>query len=188
MTSCKLTNNINILWILRAIATFRPFQRFSFQLSSLPKLEGGEFMSNQTILMRIFERLSCSLVISSWNIYNKRAKSDGPKFLKSLIICKVFETNSSFDVKSRTTRKVSFLFFESFWLVLAKFSPWRGDWALDYHHVSFFSLLVIYIFTIFMGDAMYYLYLFVQAVHVILMFQLGLMISVGVIEWSWFAL
>ena len=138
MTSCKLANNINILWILRAIAAFRPFQRFSFQLPSLPKLEGGEFMSNKTTLMRIFERLSCSLVVTSWNIYNKRDKSDGPKFLKSLIICKVFETNSSFDVKSRTTRKVSFLFFESFLLVLAKFSPWRGDWALGYHHMSFF--------------------------------------------------
>ena len=50
----------------------------------------------------------------------------------------------------------------------------------------FFSLLVIYMYTIFMGDTMYYLYLFIQAVrpvshYAILMFQLGLMISVNVI-------
>ena len=55
-----------------------------------------------------------------------------------------------------------------------------------YVTVTFFSLLVIYIYTIFMGDTMYYLYLFIQAVrpvshYAILMFQLGLMICVNVI-------
>ena len=115
---------------------------FFFQFPSLPKLEGGEFMSNKTILMRIFERLSCSLVISSWNIYNKRDKSDGPKFLKSLIICKVFETNSSFDVKSRTTRKVSFLFFEFLASISQVFTLAEGL-GTGLSSYEFFSLLVI---------------------------------------------
>ena len=65
-----------------------------------------------------------------------------------------------------------------------------GQWAMSPPKFKiFFSLLVIYIYTIFMGDTMYYLCLFIQAVrpvshYVILMFQLGLMISVNVIKWS----
>ena len=53
----------------------------------------------------------------------------------------------------------------------------------------FFSLLAIYIYAIFMGDTMYHCYLFVQAVrpvshYAIMMFQLGFMISVNVLQWS----
>ena len=48
------------------------------------------------------------------------------------IIYKIFETNSSFHVKSRTRGKVQFLFFKRFLIVLAKFLFWQGDWALGY--------------------------------------------------------
>ena len=44
--------------------------------------------------------------------------------LKAKIIHRIFETNSGFHVKSRTTEKVEFLFFESFLLVLTKLSFW----------------------------------------------------------------
>ena len=61
------------------------------------------------------------------------------KFLKFLarLICfyllclvrtnmdKIIETSSSFYVKQRTTGKVQFLFFKSFWLVLVKFPIWE---------------------------------------------------------------
>ena len=49
---------------------------------------------------------------------------------------KIFETNSSFHVKRRTTGKVYFLFFKSFLLVLTKFSFWQEDWALGYHSMK----------------------------------------------------
>ena len=52
-------------------------------------------------------------------------------------IHKIFETNSSFHVKQRTTGKVQFLFFSSFLLVLTKFSFWEEDWALDYNSMTF---------------------------------------------------
>ena len=50
---------------------------------------------------------------------------------------KIFETNSTFDVKQRTTGKVSFLFFKSFPLVLSKLSFWQGGWGLGYHCMKF---------------------------------------------------
>ena len=50
---------------------------------------------------------------------------------------KIFETNPSFDVKERTTGKVSFLFFKPFPLVLTKLSFWQEDWALGYHSKKF---------------------------------------------------
>ena len=47
-------------------------------------------------------------------------------------IHKIFETNSSFHVKRRTTGKDQFLFFSSFLLVLTQFPFWEEDWALGY--------------------------------------------------------
>ena len=49
----------------------------------------------------------------------------------------IFGASSSFRVKWSTVRKVSFLFFKSFLLILAKPSVWRGDWALGYHSMEF---------------------------------------------------
>ena len=82
--------------------------------------------------------------------------------------------------------------FQGFFASIGQMSILAGGWALSFHSflyiyiLIFFSLLVIYIYTIFMGDTMYYLYLFIQAVrpvshYAILMFQLGLMICVNVI-------
>ena len=49
------------------------------------------------------------------------------KVLGSAITHKIFETNSIFQVKYRTTGKVSFLFFKSFLLVSTKLSFWQED-------------------------------------------------------------
>ena len=40
-------------------------------------------------------------------------------------------------MKWHAAGKVSFLFFESFLLVLAGLSFWRGKWALAYHFMEF---------------------------------------------------
>ena len=40
---------------------------------------------------------------------------------------KVFETNSGFNVKQATTRKVQFLFFSGYLLVLQKTFFWEND-------------------------------------------------------------
>ena len=53
------------------------------------------------------------------------------------IIHKIFETNSSFHVKQRTTGTVQFLFFSSFLLLLTKFLFWEEDWALGYNSMKF---------------------------------------------------
>ena len=45
--------------------------------------------------------------------------------IKPTTIYKIRETNSSFFVKQRTTGKVQFLFFSSFFLILTKFSFWE---------------------------------------------------------------
>ena len=37
----------------------------------------------------------------------------------------------------RTVGKVSFLFLQSFLLVLTKLSFWRADWALGYHSMAY---------------------------------------------------
>ena len=50
---------------------------------------------------------------------------------------KIFEKNSSFHVKWRTTGKVQFLFSRSLLLVLTKFSFWEEDWALGYTSMKF---------------------------------------------------
>ena len=50
---------------------------------------------------------------------------------------KIFETNSSFHVKQRTTGKVQFLFFKSFLLVLTKLSFSQGGWGLGYDSMKF---------------------------------------------------
>ena len=48
-------------------------------------------------------------------------------------IHKIFETNSSFHMKQRTTEKGQFPFFSSFLLVLATFPFWEEDCALGYN-------------------------------------------------------
>ena len=63
-----------------------------------------------------------------------------PSFQKSLfstISYKIFETNSSFHVKLRTTGKVYSRFFETFLLVLTTFFSWQEDWTLGYHSMKF---------------------------------------------------
>ena len=50
---------------------------------------------------------------------------------------KIFDKNSSFHVKSRTTGKVQFLFSRSLLLALTKFSFWEEDWALSYTSTKF---------------------------------------------------
>ena len=50
-------------------------------------------------------------------------------FGKPTIIQKIFDTNSIFHVKWRTTGKVEFLLFKSFLLTLTKFSFWQEDWT-----------------------------------------------------------
>ena len=50
---------------------------------------------------------------------------------------KIFEKNSSFHVKQRTTGKVRFLFSRSLLLVLTKFSFSEEDWARGYTSMKF---------------------------------------------------
>ena len=45
--------------------------------------------------------------------------------VSSAVMDKIFETNSTFHVKKRTTGKVQFLFFDNFLLVLIKFLFWE---------------------------------------------------------------
>ena len=56
---------------------------------------------------------------------------------KVATVHKIFETNSSFHVKQRTTGKVQSLFLSSFLLVLTKFSFWEEEWALGYNSIIF---------------------------------------------------
>ena len=53
------------------------------------------------------------------------------------IIHKISETNSDFLMTQRTTGKVKFLFFKSFYTVLPKLIFWQAEWALGYHSVKF---------------------------------------------------
>ena len=52
------------------------------------------------------------------------------------IMDKIFEINSSFHVKYRTTGKVQILFFNSLLLLLTKFSFWEEWWALGYNSMK----------------------------------------------------
>ena len=61
------------------------------------------------------------------------------KLLPETIMDKIFETNSSFHVKQRTTEKIQFLFSRSFLLVLSKISFWEEDWALGYNSLKFWQ-------------------------------------------------
>ena len=53
------------------------------------------------------------------------------------VLSKIFETNSSFYVKQRTTQKVKFPFSRSFVLVLTKFLFWKERWSLGYDFTKF---------------------------------------------------
>ena len=57
--------------------------------------------------------------------------------IKTTIIHRIFQSNSSFHMKWYTTGKVYSRFFKRFLLVLTKFSFWQGDWALGYHSMRF---------------------------------------------------
>ena len=57
--------------------------------------------------------------------------------VKSTIIHKIFETNSSFHVKYHTTGNVQFLFFRRFLLVQTKFSFREEDSALGNNSMKF---------------------------------------------------
>ena len=59
------------------------------------------------------------------------------KMLPDTTMDKIFEANSSFYVKWRTTGKVQFLFFRSFLLVLNTFSFSEKDWVLGYNSINF---------------------------------------------------
>ena len=65
--------------------------------------------------------------------YSRKCKSGD----QSTTIEKIYETNSSFHVKKRSTRKLQFLFFSSFLLVSEKFWVQREDWALGYNSMKF---------------------------------------------------
>ena len=69
------------------------------------------------------------------------SESDDKEFASQAVvpttIHKIFETNSSFHAKQRTTGKVQFLFCSSFLLALTKFSFWEEDWALGYNSMKF---------------------------------------------------
>ena len=70
-----------------------------------------------------------------WSCAKERTQSEA--YLEPTIIHNIFETESSFYVKWRTTGKVSYLFFKSFLLALTKFSFWQEDWALGYYSLNF---------------------------------------------------
>ena len=54
------------------------------------------------------------------------------------IMDKIFEGNSRYCMKQSTMgRKIQFLFFRSFLLVLKKKSFWEEDWALGYNSMKF---------------------------------------------------
>ena len=53
-------------------------------------------------------------------------------FYLSTILGKVFGTKLRNPVKLYRTRKVWYLLFRVFWLLLPKFNFWKGDWVLGY--------------------------------------------------------
>ena len=57
--------------------------------------------------------------------------------LRSTSKDKIFEKNSSFHVKQRTTGKLQFLFSRRLLLVLTKFSFWEENWPLGYTSIKF---------------------------------------------------
>ena len=57
--------------------------------------------------------------------------------INATTIHKIFEANSTFYVKQRTTEKVQFLIFSSFLLVLTKFPFWELHCALGYNSMKF---------------------------------------------------
>ena len=59
------------------------------------------------------------------------------KWFRETMSHKIFETNSSFHIKQRTTQKLELLFCARFMLVLSKFSCFLEDWALAYHSTKF---------------------------------------------------
>ena len=59
---------------------------------------------------------------------------------------KIFEKNSSFHVKLRTTGKVQFLFLKRLLLVLTKFSFREEDWALGNNSIKFWDFPDICLF------------------------------------------
>ena len=61
------------------------------------------------------------------------------KVFPETIINKIFKPNSSFHVKYCTARKVQFLFFRRFLLVLTKFSFCLEDWALGNNLIKFWD-------------------------------------------------
>ena len=85
-------------------------------------------------LVNIYTRTKVQTI----NVYEsvKSGEQQRQQF-EATTIHKIFETNSSFHVKQRTTGKVQFLFFSRFLLVLTKFSFWEEDWALGYNSMKF---------------------------------------------------
>ena len=72
-------------------------------------------------------------------LYKKIKGTAAVKLYKkiSTTMGKIFEKNSSFHVKERTTGKVQFAFSISLLLVLLKFSFWEKDWELSYNSMKF---------------------------------------------------
>ena len=81
-----------------------------------------------------FSSAVCYLVIRQSNINVILLRNS---IGRATMTYKIFETNSSFQVKERTAGEVWFRFFKSFLLVLAKLSFSQGDWALSYHSMGF---------------------------------------------------
>ena len=63
-----------------------------------------------------------------------------------LIIHKIFEKDSCFHVKYRTTGKVQFLFFKRFLSVMTKFSFPEEEWALGKNSLTFWDFPDISLF------------------------------------------
>ena len=95
--------------------------------------------------MYIFEA-SCSTLLTSVSKKSTADRSELEKlvvsdfktdYMLTTIIHKIFETNSSFHVKKRTTGKVPVLFFRKFLLILTKFLFREEDWALGNYSIKF---------------------------------------------------
>ena len=67
---------------------------------------------------------------------NKKSISKAKHFVTT-ILAKIYETNFSVSARYRTTGKVQFRFFNSFLLVLTKFSFLEEHWALGYNSMKF---------------------------------------------------
>ena len=131
---------IDIQIICFVLKLFKP-------VGTLTNLSGFSFQQ----LNQLYQNLQHHLIIFQWHNWTSLILFYGVKFAKNLfilpnpdpiikyrstIIHKIFVTNCSFHVKQRTTGKVQYLFFKSFWPVSLKILFRQGDWTLGYHTIQ----------------------------------------------------